>query len=147
MSILHPLRTVIPRNNAAKIIGAIWLLAGLASIPEPIFYLHGTYEAFQPSDNSTFGKSLCLEHIELLPLIVFEPSFVTVLLFFLISIEVNGSQTMNHQVINSNISENKSNEYSSAMLSSNVERNDTNSNYPNATDDVYYCAPSKSGTK
>ena len=54
---------------------------------------------------------------------------------------------MNDKVIYSNHSENKSNEYSSAMLSSNVERNDTNSNYPNATDDVYYCAPSKSGTK
>ena len=63
MSILHPLRTVIPRNNAAKIIGAIWLLAALASIPEPIFYLHGTYEDFQPSDNSTLGKNLWLQLI------------------------------------------------------------------------------------
>ena len=51
MSILHPLRTVIPRNNAGYIITTIWLVAGLASIPEPIFYLHGTYEDFQPSGN------------------------------------------------------------------------------------------------
>ena len=53
MSILHPLRTVIPRNNAGYIITTIWLVAGIASIPEPIFYLHGTYEDFQPSDNSS----------------------------------------------------------------------------------------------
>ena len=53
MSILHPLRTVIPRNNAGYIITTIWLVAGLASIPEPIFYLHGTYEDFQPSGNSS----------------------------------------------------------------------------------------------
>ena len=73
MSILHPLRTVIPRNNAAKIIGAIWLLAGLASIPEPLFYLHGTYEAFQPSDNSSLGNNFCLKLILVLSFIIFLP--------------------------------------------------------------------------
>ena len=54
MSILHPLRTVIPRNNAVYIITTIWLVAGLAAIPEPIFYMHGTYEDFQPG-NHTHG--------------------------------------------------------------------------------------------
>ena len=48
MSILHPLRSVIPRSNAFYIIGAIWLVAGLASIPEPLFYLHGTRDEFEP---------------------------------------------------------------------------------------------------
>lgn len=60
MSILHPLRTVIPRNNAGYIIGTIWLAAGLASIPEPIFYLHGTYEDFQPNEFSANGKHMIL---------------------------------------------------------------------------------------
>ena len=46
MSILHPLRTAIPRDNVCYVIWAIWLVAGLASIPEPLFTLHGTEDEF-----------------------------------------------------------------------------------------------------
>ena len=47
MSILHPLRTAIPRDNVCYVIWAIWLVAGLASIPEPFFTLHGTEDEFE----------------------------------------------------------------------------------------------------
>ena len=47
MSILHPLRTAIPRDNVCYVIWAIWLVAGLASIPEPFFTLHGTEDEFK----------------------------------------------------------------------------------------------------
>ena len=52
MSILHPLRSVIPRGNVFYIIGGIWIIAGLASIPEPLFYLHATWDEFAPSNDS-----------------------------------------------------------------------------------------------
>ena len=66
---------------------------------------------------------------------------------FLISTEGNGSQTMNDKVIYSNHSKNKSNDYSSITPSSDGDTNNTYSNIPNATEDVYYCAPSKIGSK
>ena len=47
MSILHPLRTAIPRDNVCYVIWAIWLVAALASIPEPFFTLHGTEDEFE----------------------------------------------------------------------------------------------------
>ena len=55
MSILHPLRTAIPRDNVCYVIWAIWLVAGLASIPEPFFTLHGTEDEFERRN----GKVAC----------------------------------------------------------------------------------------
>ena len=55
MSILHPLRTAFPRDNVCYVIWAIWLVAGLASIPEPFFTLHGTEDEFERRN----GKLMC----------------------------------------------------------------------------------------
>ena len=67
MSILHPLRTAIPRDNVCYVIWAIWLVAGLASIPEPFFTLHGTEDEFERRN----GKLICrYKHCNVLKFII-----------------------------------------------------------------------------
>ena len=56
MSILHPLRTAIPRDNVCYVIWAIWLVAGLASIPEPFFTLHGTEDEFERRNGKVYFR-------------------------------------------------------------------------------------------
>ena len=56
MSILHPLRTAIPRDNVCYVIWAIWLVAGLASIPEPFFTLHGPEDEFERRNGKVYFR-------------------------------------------------------------------------------------------